>query len=164
MSSPLLSPILAMFPVLSVASFPPLYMDFFLHSECDIDKQGWCHATGLCGQHSHGQLQPTRVPCSGRSFSECHCTGASSETWEQHDSCVRSLCCRSLSSRAMFWRLALHVFRLNNLLCLVTMSFCLLKQDCLLRKDFLLFLWLKLRCDDQKNVFSLISVQQKAIL
>lgn len=40
MSSPLLSLILAMFPVLSVASLLPLYMDFFLHSECDIDKQG----------------------------------------------------------------------------------------------------------------------------
>lgn len=42
---------------------------------------------------------------------------------------------------------------LNSLLCLVTMSFCLLE----LREDFLLWPWwtlVKLRCDDQKNVFS----------
>lgn len=130
MSCPPLPPVLAMLPVSSVASFPPPYMDFFLHGECDIDKQGWCHAAGLSGQHSHGQSQPTCVPCSGRLYSECHHTGANpfgSETEEQRDSCVRSLCCRSLPSGAMFWRPALHVF--------------LAKQSALPGYNVLLFTW-----------------------
>ena len=52
---------------------------------------------------------------------------------------------------------------LNRLLCLVTMPFCLLE----LSEEFSLWLWwtlVKLRCDGQKNVFSLMSVLQKAIL
>lgn len=42
------------------------YMDFFLLSGSDIDKQGWCQPPFLCGQHSSRQLQPTHVPLLGK--------------------------------------------------------------------------------------------------
>lgn len=152
-----------MLSVSSVASFPPSHVDFFLHSECNIDEQGWCHATGLCGQRGHGQSQPTRTPCSEGHSQSAAALGPillavklRSNMTAAWDHCAAGA---YLAGQCFGdWR---YVFSwLNSLLCLVTMSFCLLE----LRQDLLLFLWLKLRCDDQKNVFSLISMQQKAIL
>lgn len=163
MSCPPLPPILAVLPVSSVASFPPPYMDFFLHGECDIDKQGWCHATGLCGQHGHGQLQwhvcpaqeghPQSATALGPALLAVKLRSNTTAVW---DHCAAG----AYPVGQCFGDWHCMFSWLNSLLCLVTMSFCLPE----LTEDFLLFLWLKLRRDNQKNVFSFISMQQKVIL
>lgn len=160
MSSPLLSLILAMFPVLSVASLPPLYMDFFciqnvtLINRADAMLLAYVAgmATGSCSRHACPAQE-------GRSQSATALGPAvklGSNMTAVWDNCAAG----AYPAGRCFGDWHCMFSWLNSLLCLVTMSFCLLK----LREDFLLFLWLKLRCDDQRNVFSLITMQQKAIL
>lgn len=127
MSCPPLPPILAMLPVSSVASFPPPIWIFFCMENVTLINRADAMLLACVASMAMGSCSDM---CALLRFSECHCTGADSfdsETEKQHDSCVRSLCCRSLSSGAMFWRLALHVF--------------LAKQSALPGYNVLLFTW-----------------------
>lgn len=150
-------------PVSSVASFPPpiwiflWFQNVTLINRADAIALAYVAsmATGSCSRHAcpgqEGRSQ--RATALGPILSAVKLRSNMTAVWDHRAAGAYPVGQCFGDWHCMFsW--------LNSLLCLDTMSFCLLE----LREDFLMFLWLKLRCDDQKNVFSLISMQQKAIL
>lgn len=145
-------------PVSSVAWFPPPIWIFFCFQGLTLISRADATLLNYVTSTAPGQLQPTFVPCSGSevSFSACHHSEPTlsaaklrSNTTAVWDHCAAGA--YPVGQCLGHWHCMFSW--LNSLLCLVTMSFCLLE----LREDFLLWPWwtlVKLRCDDQKNVFS----------